>query len=70
VDFDEALAEARVWAGRCARWEEAHGPGIWAEGHPSDLNKLEQRRVWRRRAVLIRQRLRAALRQFDDGGRQ
>jgi hypothetical protein len=62
--FQEALDEARYWTKRCAAWERAHGKGIWAEGHPADREKLEQRREWRRRAVIERRFLRAALRQF------
>jgi hypothetical protein len=46
-----AYAEAREEADRCARvcarWTEAHGIGVWREGHPLDREKLRSLRQWR-----------------------
>jgi hypothetical protein len=61
----EAQREAEHWARVCAAWTAAFGLGVWREGHPSDREKLRQRRYWRRAVVATGERLRVA---FRSGG--
>lgn len=47
----EAKLEAAHWTRVCADWTAACGKSVWREGHPSDREKLRQRRLWRRYAA-------------------
>jgi hypothetical protein len=58
----EAYQEAQRQAERvCADWTAACGPGVWREGHPSDLEKLRQRQRWRDHVAVSRETLCRAL---------
>jgi hypothetical protein len=62
----EAQREAEHWTRVCAAWTAAFGLGVWREGHPSDREKLRQRRYWRRATAVTGEALRVA---FRSGGR-
>jgi hypothetical protein len=49
----EAKREAAHWDDVCTRWTRLCGFSVWREGHPLDLEKLRQRRLWRQRAKAL-----------------
>ncbi len=55
--YIEANIQAAHWQRVCARWTRTCGAGIWREGHPSDKEKLRQRRIWRARRRIALSRL-------------
>ncbi len=55
--YIEANIQAARWQRVCARWKRASGIGVWREGHPSDKEKLRQRRMWRARRRIALNRL-------------
>jgi hypothetical protein len=57
LDYEAARAEAERTHAICAAWTEAHGLSIWREGHPSDRQKLRERRNARRILAIEQGRL-------------
>jgi hypothetical protein len=64
----EAQAKYEAAHDRCVRWTEAHGVGVWREGHPSDRQKLRDRRLARRELAAERAFLQQAVLQCPPAG--
>ena len=64
----EAQQQVDHWERVCASWEALCGPGVWAEGHPFDLDKLYWRDEWRRRRDAVAATLAARLSEAPPGG--
>ncbi len=59
--YIEANIQAAHWQRVCVRWTRVCGIGVWREGHPSDREKLRQRRIWRARRRIALNRLASIL---------
>jgi hypothetical protein len=57
LDYEAARAEFEHAHQICVDWTAAHGLGVWREGHPSDRQKLRERRKARRILAIEQGRL-------------